>query len=121
MYNLQHDNYINHVVHCMPSTYLTYNWKFILLSSPYKHTRLSLTIFPKLYVLYVLYIFLMTHLFCNWRFVPLNLLHLFSYLPTSSPLATFVFCNSESIYVCSFFIFQTSHMREIIWCLSFSI
>ena len=41
-----------------------------------------------------------THLFCNWKFVLLNLLHLFHLSPTPSPLeTTYLFSVSMSLFL----------------------
>ena len=89
IYNLQHVNYVNRVVHCMPSTYLTYNWKFV----PFDYLCHQTNILgyhwlysPHLCALRPLHFILMTHLFCNWRLVPLTLPHLFLSSPNILPL-----------------------------------
>ena len=61
----------------------------------------------------------LTHIFCNWQFVPLNLPHLFSPPPPASCLTItclffvsitlFLFC---CLFIC--FVFQILHISEII-------
>ena len=78
-----------------------------------------ITVFPMLCV----YISV-THLFCNWKSVPLSLHHPFH----SSPHLLLVTTSLFSLWVCFFllcwficFVFYISHVSEIIWYLSFNL
>ena len=69
---------------------------------------------------YAVYFTPMTNLFCNWKFVPPNLLCVFqSSLPTPFPLATpCLFSLSRSLflfYYCIFICFLDSTYKWIIW------
>ena len=66
-----------------------------------------------------------THLFCNWKFVPLNLTHLLLSSPHPSSKHLFVLCiyNSFFVLLCLFIcsVFYIPHICEIIQYLSFSV
>ena len=61
----------------------------------------------------------MTHLFCNWKLVPLKSPSPISFLSPPLPLVTtcFVLCINYSVSVG--FVFKISHISEIIQYLSF--
>ena len=66
-----------------------------------------------------------TLIFCNWKFIPLNLTHIFfTPLPQSKQAATcFILYNSCSflLYLFIYFDFSIPLTSEIIQCLSFSV
>ena len=73
--------------------------------SPYIDTTLVLAIFP-----HTIHFVPITHVFCNWKLVPLNLPHLFHSFPHPSPQTlTFLFSLSMTLflscYVCSLVLF----------------
>ena len=57
----------------------------------------------------------MTHLFCNWKFVPLNLLHLFPFLPLPYTLLATTCLFSVYISLFLFFIFGDSTYKISVW------
>ena len=79
-----------------------------------------MTVFPALCIFVP-----MIHLFCNWKFLPLNLPYLLFSFPPPLTLGNhlLVLCISDSVslwlFICS--VFQIAHISEIINYLSFSV
>ena len=66
-------NCVNHVIHYIPATYLSYNWKFVSFAHLCHHKKI--VHFYWLYFSY--YIFHPRDSFnCNWKFILLNFPHL---------------------------------------------
>ena len=79
---------------------------------------------------HVLHFIIMTHVFCNWKFVHLNFPYLFHSLPSSHLTTTYSFSASVTpflFYVCSlvFFLYSTYKWKDAIlvfaWFISLGI
>ena len=91
--------------------------------SPYKGIAELLIMFPVLYITSQ-----WTNLFCNWKFVPLNLLHLFHTTQQSPPLWWLPVCSLYlwvCFYLVLFFIFhiqvKSYGICLSVWLISLSI
>ena len=75
------------------------------------------------YTPHTVYFIPRTHLFCDWMFLPYNFPHLFSFLFLPLPLGNHLFFSVSISVLCLFicFVFQISHISEMIQYLSFSV
>ena len=82
--------------------------------SPYKDITQLLTVFPTL-----VHFLPLTHLLCNWKFVPLNSSPV-SFLPTPSSNHLFVLCIYNSVSASCLFICFVFQIPSYSICLSLS-